>query len=114
MDKRMYIIGWLALTGCSAPAAAALHAPVRVATATEPARHASRPTAALVYDEGSARDQAFLDNAERAIREYHEFIARAGNDDQFAPAVKRSREQVEDLQAEIEFVRAGMRERASR
>jgi len=55
----------------------------------------------------------FVENAERAIGEYSEFIARAGESQEYAPAVKRSREQIEDLQAAIDFVRAGAAQRAA-
>ncbi|MET0790528.1 MAG: hypothetical protein ABW061_03325 [Polyangiaceae bacterium] len=59
------------------------------------------------------RDRGFVQNAERAIAAYEAFLARAGTQAEYAPAVKRSREQIQDLLDEIEFVRAGQRQRAT-
>jgi len=63
--------------------------------------------------EQGGSERVFVENAERAIGEYSEFIARAGESQEYAPAVKRSREQIEDLQAAIDFVRAGAAQRAA-
>lgn len=130
MDQRLRLAGLLVLAACSGGAP-----PVVTARTPEQAR-ASRPNAAptrgtrasippptdprtravanaplaLELDEGG--DRAFIDNARRAIGLYREFLARAGSDEQFAVAVKRSREQIEDLETAILFVQNGMQERA--
>lgn len=69
--------------------------------------------AALEYHEESESDRVFIENAERAIGEYSEFIARAGDSAEYGPAVKRSREQIEDLRAAIDFDRAGAAQRVA-
>jgi len=69
--------------------------------------------APLAYHEESDADRVFIENAERAIREYSEFVARAGDSQEYAQAVKRSREQIEDLQKAIIFVREGAAQRAA-
>jgi len=63
--------------------------------------------APLEYHDEKERDRVFVENAERAIGEYSEFIARAGEREEYASAVKRSRERIEDLRAAIIFVRGG-------
>ena len=68
----------------------------------------------LEYHDESDRDRAFIENAERAIAQYNEFIARAGESREYAAAVKRSREQVQDLRDAIDFVRAGAQARSAR
>jgi hypothetical protein len=63
--------------------------------------------APLEYHEQSDSDRVFIENAERAIGEYTAFINRAGDREEYAQAVKRSREQIDDLREAIIFVRAG-------
>jgi hypothetical protein len=67
----------------------------------------------LEYHDETEADRRFIENAERAIGEYSEFIARAGDSAEYAPAVKRSREQIEDLREAINFVRAGAAQRTA-
>ena len=114
-------LGVLGVVGCAAgaggsrtPAAAVapatrIQAPQAVATKTQRAV-ASAPAE---YHDESESDRVFIENAERAIGEYSEFIARAGKNAEYARAVLRSREQIEDLQAAIDFVRAGAAQRAA-
>jgi hypothetical protein len=61
----------------------------------------------LEHHDDNAHDRVFIENAERAIGEYNEFIARAGSNPEYAAAVKRSREKIEDLRDTLRFVRAG-------
>ena len=120
MNKRYWLGLWLgswAVLSCasgtggarapSAPALAARNQPPAPVIQTEAAR------APLDDRNQSERDRVFVENAERAIGEYSEFIARAGENAEYARAVLRSREQIEDLQAAIDFVRAGAAQRAA-
>lgn len=91
------------------------------ATAPSPSAQASakdtpRPTAVkapLEYHDETDADRVFIENAERAIAQYTEFLARAGDNPEYAVAAKRSREQIEDLQATLVFVRKGAAQRAA-
>ncbi|HKO49678.1 MAG TPA: hypothetical protein VJV79_18240 [Polyangiaceae bacterium] len=121
MSTRSY---WLALLGVSACSSGVgnMGAP---ATATMPATHATSaarseapaPNAAsqavlapLEYHHESDSVRVSVQNTERAIREYTEFIARAGESPEYARAVKRSREQIQDLRDTLVFIRAGSAE----
>ena len=105
------------VTGCSS-VSVPLH---RAAQATRPE---SRPTAphrstlgaeraALPSVRGGDSDCVFLQNAARAVEQYQAFIQRAGTAQEYAMALERSRNQVTDLQAEMDFVRSGMAERGA-
>ena len=61
---------------------------------------------ALEHHDDNQQDRVFIENAERAIGEYREFIARAGSSPEYAAAVKRSREKIQDLRDTLRFVRA--------
>lgn len=132
MSQRIYALGCLgfcALVACSAAPGAgaptatrsvALERTTRPATLDETAssvpKFADARTGtprALEYHGESESDRRFIENAERAIGEYSEFLARAGDRAEFAPAIRRSREQIEDLRAAIDFVRAGAAQRAA-
>ena len=129
MNRSICVVGLMGLLGCSSavggagarPSASTLAGPrsgkavaaSNAGIATPRASQFESPTAALEYHAESAADQRFIENAERAIGEYSEFIARAGDGADYAPAVKRSREQIEDLRAAIVFVRAGAAQRAA-
>ena len=104
----------LSVVACSSGASSTV---VRAASAA-PAARASAPALAanpaapaanapLAYHDENERDRVFIANAERAIGEYTEFIARAGSNPEYAAAVKRSREKIEDLRDTLSFVRAG-------
>jgi len=131
MSRHFYGLGLLVLLGCSgagggagAPAATAgLAGPVSgtgAATAmsaspspsSRPSQSASVSSPLEYHDETEA-DRRFIENAERAIAEYSQFIARAGDSAEYARAVKRSREQIEDLREAILFVRAGAAQRTA-
>jgi len=124
MDKRVYSLRWVGLLGVSlacssgggAAARVAPSAPVARIETRNPVAHsrsaAAHAIAAPEYHDDNDADRVFIENAERAIGEYTRFLARAGEADEYAHAVKRSREQMEDLRAEIEFVRAGRAQRA--
>jgi hypothetical protein len=112
MNKRHYFLGLLGVLVCScgagdvgSHAAAAPHSP----STQRPALVAKNETARapLEYRAENDGDRVFIENAERAIGEYSEFIARAGEREEYASAVKRSREQIQDLRDAIIFVRAG-------
>ncbi|HEX2672826.1 MAG TPA: hypothetical protein VHM25_18205 [Polyangiaceae bacterium] len=130
MSRHIYGWGFIVICGCSgatgaasAPAATARLAGPRsgpeVATVTSapasPSGSGSRSASSsrLEYHDETEADRRFIENAERAIGEYSAFIARAGDSAEYAPAVKRSREQIEDLQQAIIFVRAGAAQRAA-
>jgi hypothetical protein len=115
-------LGFLGVVGCAAgvggsrtPAAAVApatrtQAPHAVAARTQGTVASAPPE----YHDQSESDRVFIENAERAIGEYSAFLARAGENEEYARAVQRSREQIEDLQAAIDFVRSGAQMRAFR
>ncbi len=112
MDQRIVLVGVLGWCACAGPQQTARFAPREAAPitrASSPLR-AKQDAAPPASAEPSDSARNFLVNAERAIGEYREFMARAGNDPQYAAAVKRSGEQIEDLQTAMIFVRAGMNE----
>ena len=117
MNKFIYWLGSWAVLSCASGTggARAPSAPAPVLRNQPPApvreAEAARPT--LEERDPGERDRVFVENAERAIGEYSEFIARAGENAEYARAVLRSREQIEDLQAAIDFVRAGAAQRAA-
>jgi hypothetical protein len=121
MYKRSYWLGFLTVLSCTsgaggAPSRSARSAPAPVSR-NQPQPPVSKTEAArapLGDRDQAESDRVFAENAERAIGEYSEFIARAGANEEYAPAVKRSREQIEDLRAALDFVRAGAAERAAR
>jgi hypothetical protein len=81
-----------------------VQAPEPVAQGAVASGNANAP---LEYHEQSDSDRVFIENAERAIGEYTEFIARAGDSPEYARAVQRSREQIQDLTDTLIFVRGG-------
>ena len=85
------------------PAAASAAVPAEVTPADEPTAPAA---AADVADE--ERQIAVL-LAARAS--FVEFVERAGDDAEFAEAVARSRERIEDIDATIDFLEASRRDR---
>ena len=131
MNRGIYVLGLLGLLGCAsggnregargslrapelpAPEFAGprsgSHAP-RTPTASSPTARAS---ASLEYHDESESDRVFIENAERAIREYSQFLSRAGDSPEYAEAVKRSRAQIDDLRDTLIFVRAGAAQRAA-
>jgi len=82
------------------PATPAVRSKARVLTANDPT------VSALEHHDDNQQDRVFIENAERAIGEYSEFIARAGSNPEYAAAVKRSREKIQDLRDTLRFVRA--------
>lgn len=118
--NKIYLLGLLAVSACSGGAgtgAARAATPVVRAQATLPVAQVGENRAAsapLEYSAQAESDRVFIENAERAIGQYSEFLARAGEREEYAQAVKRSREQIEDLRAAIVFVRSGAQERAFR
>ena len=123
MNERIGYFAWLGLSGalaCSSGAGgrearAVTAASVRSAEAPALATNdgARSPRVPLEYPVESDGDRVFIENAERAIAEYSQFIARAGESEEYAAAVKRSREQIEDLRAALVFVRAGAEQRGA-
>ncbi len=69
-------------------------------------------TSAPRFSEADQSDQAFIVNARRAITEYRSFIEKAGEDSEYAEAVKRSRERIADLEQTIIWVEQGRNARA--
>jgi len=128
MDPRTGISALIFLCACSgapvrpsapgAPAAAmARPSQTRVrqrgTSAESPAiARSSPPGSAFDYDHQADDDQAYLDATRRTIELYQAFIERAGNDPQYRAAVKRSREQIEDLTSARIFVEEGLHSRA--
>ena len=128
MDQRVCLVGVVFLAACSGsalppqparvgstaprPAASAASAPLAQRSASESERSAEPPRAPAEASEEASSDQAFLDNTRRTVALYREFIERAGNDEQYAEAVKRSRERIRDLEDASVFVRSGMAERS--
>jgi len=114
-------LGFLGVVGCAAGAGgsrtpAAASAPATRIQATQAVAAKAQgavASAPLDYHDENERDRVFIENAERAIGQYSEFIARAGNSEEYAAAVKRSREQIKDLRATLDFVRGGAQERAA-
>lgn len=133
MNKRTYLLGcwgFFGLVACSGGAqsagartvatptgvkraAALAHVETGEGTAQRWGERSAMANAPLEYHEESETDRVFIENAERAIREYSEFLARAGDSQEYAQAAKRSREQIEDLQKAIIFVREGAAQRAA-
>lgn len=133
MNRSIYLValvGSLSALGCSAVGADAgartsvpAHARPESAAAAAPsarpralATDSPRSTAVsapLEYHDETEADRVFIENAERAIAQYSEFLARAGDNPEYAVAAKRSREQIEDLQAALVFVRTGAAQRAA-
>ncbi|MEI9952904.1 MAG: hypothetical protein WDO74_29005 [Pseudomonadota bacterium] len=120
MHKKIFCLGLLSTFACSSGAG---HVDLRSAAAT-PALSTAEPALVAKGESATTRapleyrllddsDRVFVENAERAIGQYTEFIARAGASEEYAPAVKRSREQIEDLRAAIDFVLAGAERRAA-
>jgi hypothetical protein len=104
----------------AACASASRQTPVRVGEASPPGRapeaNAGAHTAAPVARAGLVPE----DPDEKAIRElrqaaelFETFIAKAGTDPKYADAVQRSRDRVDDIQREIEFLSEGIKERRS-
>ena len=98
------------LAGPRSGAATAINAP---ASPSSPPSPPAAANSSFEYHDETEADRRFIENAERAIGEYSEFIARAGDSAEYARAVKRSREQIEDLRQAIIFVRAGAAQRAA-
>jgi hypothetical protein len=113
MNNRACSLVWFGLVGAWACSGGAGRIDAQAATATPAPRiRAPEPvsnarTTPIEYHDPSDSDRVFIENAERAIGQYTEFIARAGESAEYAQAVRRSREQIEDLRAAIVFVRAG-------
>jgi hypothetical protein len=82
-----------------------------VAGEKAPASRNAQPARPFDYDQEADADQVYLDETRRAIELYRKFIERAGNDPAYAAAVKRSREQIEDLTSAGIFVEEGRRSR---
>ena len=129
MDQKVCLVGLLFAVACSGSTQVArtahgpgvsvrARAPVsnvpaeRVAGEGSQGRTPPPARVPLEFNHDADSDQVFVDNALRAIAQYREFLERAGDDPQYQPAVKRSREQIEDLEAAVEWVRSGMRARA--
>jgi len=78
-----------------------------------PSARSAQPGSAFDYDHQSDDDQAYLDETRRAIELYQAFIERAGDDPEYRAAVKRSREQIQDLTSARIFVEEGRRSRGN-
>jgi len=123
MNERIGHLAWLGLAGALACSSGAGGRQARAVTEASVGRggapalatngSARSPRTPLEYHVESDGDRVFIENAERAIAEYSEFIARAGESEEYAAAVKRSREQIEDLRAALVFVRAGSEQRGA-
>jgi len=120
------VCGALGMLGCSGAGSVAARPPTPLVSPTgaaavsspgpsalTPPQRAQATARAIEYDDESEADRVFIENAERAIAEYSEFLVRAGDSPEYARAVQRSREQIEDLRQAILFVRAGAAQRAA-
>ena len=128
MDQRVAPVGLIFLMGCAGSALSSRSSRVAgLARAESPPRSASALAAApssvhpldsasapLERDPQADSDRNYLENTERAVALYRQFIERVGTDPQFAAAVKRSRERILDLTNIGIFVREGMAERAGK
>lgn len=125
MSRSIYLVGLVGMLGCSSTGTGAASHPATPADATAGVVIASvasartspvapaEPAAALEYHDESESDRGAIENAERAIRQYEEFLARAGDSEEYAPAVKRSREKIKDLRDTLIFIREGAAQRAA-
>lgn len=72
---------------------------------------AATPKRAQPREDDAYADELAIDGQVAALRQaivlYRQFIERAEHDSQYAEAVRRSRERIEDAQATIEFLLAG-------
>jgi hypothetical protein len=128
MDPRTGVLTLIFVCGCSgaplrssaarAPVAAGARATERAAVGQRgapeepPAARNAQSENAFDYEHQTDADQAYLDETRRAIELYQAFIERAGDDPQYRAAVKRSREQIEDLTNARIFVEDGRGSRA--
>jgi tetratricopeptide (TPR) repeat protein len=62
---------------------------------------------AILTQEYRAKRGNAVPMLEKAAKQYNDFISKAGGDAQFAPAVKRSKERVEDINDMVKFIREG-------
>ncbi len=124
LAPRMIAIGLVAVGGCASapaqraatPAASTLETSSEVGRASHleqdaPSAPLERHTAQRVplrSPGDSDADCVFLENAARAIEQYRAFIEHAGSSAEYAAALAHSRDQITDLQAEMEFVHSGM------
>ncbi|MEI9940945.1 MAG: hypothetical protein WDO69_27320 [Pseudomonadota bacterium] len=120
MGKLICSLGLFGVLACSGGAGSISSAGAAPASPAVPARGLvpvasdQAQAAPLEYrNEAAESDRVFVENAERAIGQYTEFLARSGTSEEYAAAVERSREQIEDLRVAIDFVRAGARQRAA-
>jgi len=126
MNRGIYVLGLLGLLGCAsggtrqgarasipAPALAGPRSGSDAPRAPAPSLPSARASASIGYHDESESDRVFIENAERAIREYSQFLSRAGDSPEYAEAVKRSRAQIDDLRDTLIFVRAGAAQRAA-
>lgn len=126
MNRSICVVGLLGLLGCAsggnreaararipAPALAGPRSGSETPLAPAPSSPTAQAGASLEYRDESESDRVFIENAERAIREYSQFLSRAGDSPEYAEAVKRSRAQIDDLRDTLIFVRAGAAQRAA-
>ena len=133
MSRSIFVVGLVGMLGCSSAGTGAASHPATPADATaggviapvastrtavaaaqsEPSAPSAPTTAALEYHDESDSVRAAIENAERAARLYEEFLARAGDSEEYAAAVKRSREQIKDLRDTLVFIREGAAQRAA-
>lgn len=103
----------VALSGCSTVSAVRAQTASPSVLASRPAfappreRLATTPAPLPSLTDGDA-DCVFVKNALLAIEQYRMFIEHAGHASEYATAVTRSQDAIDDLRAEIDFVRAGM------
>ncbi len=116
----------LVMWGCagSGPVAKPAHvqssARVRTSDKTRPkdtprslhtAESDARASAVETPAAASSADRRVIDELEKALVLYQDFIDRAGSDDRYEQAVLRSRERMQDIHDTLEFMKHGIAER---
>ena len=62
---------------------------------------------AILTQEFRAKKGKATNQLEKASRQYREFIGKAGSDKEFAEAVKRSKDRIQDIDDMVKFIREG-------
>ena len=120
---RVTVLGVAAVVGCAggpppvamqkskASRADADPAPRQVASSTAQRTGRERPPTDVEVPGAADGDERTIRALEKSASLYRQFIERAGDDPEYAEAVERSRERLEDIRDTLEFVRRGIHER---
>lgn len=106
------MLGCAGSGGTSPPrSAVAWSSPARSTAPLVRNRVAEQPALAAAPDDP---DKRAIFELMRASELFKTFVAKAGNEPEFAVAVRRSKERVADIDATLAFLNAGLRERKDR